>query len=690
MIGRVSALLVAAAVLQQAPPPPAPPTFQSATEVVEVDVVVHDKTGAFVRDLSIDDFAVEDEGRPQRVEQLYLHLMDAPPRRDALQPGSFVPRVERNTTGRTFVALFDSDHLTAGGFKRTRDAAAHLFDARFLDGVDLGGIVVDGRVVNNRLTRSRDELLKALKSASPALTKSSRMLDERQWPRMSDVEAIRIRVNMDDNVRREVIRRAMQDDPTARQELVETAVDVKAADLSASSQAQTNRTMQTAIGVLNGLERMPGRKTLLFLTEGFVADESWPLVKDAVARAARADVRVYSLDARGLDRGLRGGQDVNPGGQDAGQRLLEQLDFGGDAMNSLAVDTGGFVVRNANDFAPAIDRIVDDASNYYVLGYRPGVPQDGKFHRLSVKVKRPGVSVRARRGYVATPKPAAPTSTAERAAAPAEREGPGERDSSSPAARADAASTVQGDRSTAVPTEAAEPTLTNAPLAQGLRFRPDAASHVDMLLKGETADAAAQSGWEAYQRGDVAAARSFLSVAAAAASAHPWVHYALGLSQYALRDFKESAAEWEAVRRAEPAFEPVYFDLVDSYLQLHEHDEAVKVLRAARERWPRDPEVYDALGVVQTSRGVIDDAVKAFQDAVALAPQSAVSQFNLGRALEMRYTRTRRYVQQLQRWVSNERDRSAAIEHYKACIALGGPFAQAAQEGVTRLDWKVQ
>jgi VWFA-related protein len=669
------------------PPQPPPPTFQTSTDLVEVDVVVHDRTGAFVPDLAVDDFVVEDEGHPQHVEQLFLHLMSLPAGRGpgAPAPGAGAAPAAEAPTGRAFVVLFDSDHLSNGGFKRTRDAAVHLFDGSFRDGADLGGVVVDGRIVNNRLTRSRKELLDALKNARPASTKTSRLMDERQWPRMSEIEAVRIRVNMDTNVRQEVIRRAMEDDPNARAELVETMVDVKATDLSASAQVETRRTVQTAIALMNGLEKLPGRKSVLLLTEGFLADESWPLVKDAVGDAARADVRIYSLDARGLDRGVRGGQDVNPGGQDAGQRLLAQLDFGGDAMNSLAVDTGGFVVRNTNDFARAVDRIVDDSSNYYVLGYRPTTAQDGKFHRISVRVQRKDVAVRARRGYVATSKPVNATVPPERAepaaAAPSAAPAPNFTEPAASAPRAESAS--PGSAATA----SGEATVTNVAPAQGLRFRPDAGRHVDLLLKNDTPDAAAKTGWDAYQRGDLAAARAALTTAAASPSAHPWVHYALGMSEYALREFKDASAEWEAVRRAEPAFEPVYFDLVDGYLQLREHEEAIKVLRAARERWPADPEVYNALGVVQTARGVVDDAVKAFEEAVKLAPNDAVSQYNLGRALEMRYTRTRRYVQQLRRWVSNDRDRAGAIEHYKACIALGGAFVQQAEEGVGRLNW---
>jgi len=93
------------------------------------------------------------------------------------------------------------------------------------------------------------------------------------------------------------------------------------------------------------------------------------------------------------------------------------------------------------------------------------------------------------------------------------------------------------------------------------------------------------------------------------------------------------------------------------------------------------------MGVVHTTRGSLDDAVKAFQGAIAVAPRDAIGYYNLGRALEMRYYRSRRYVQQLRAWVSNEHDRDDAIENYNACLSIGGPYADEAQAGITRLDW---
>src|SRR5262249_59911219 len=121
-----------------------------------------------------------------------------------------------------------------------------------------------------------------------------------------------------------------------------------------------------------------------------IAEDWWALVTEVVRTRTRVNARVYTLDARGGDRGLVSIFDRTA--PDTTTRLLEQMDFGADSMNSLAVDTGGFVVRNTNQFDRAIARVADDVNNYYVLAYRPGTAPDGKFHRISVKVHRPGVA----------------------------------------------------------------------------------------------------------------------------------------------------------------------------------------------------------------------------------------------------------------------------------------------------------
>jgi tetratricopeptide (TPR) repeat protein len=141
------------------------------------------------------------------------------------------------------------------------------------------------------------------------------------------------------------------------------------------------------------------------------------------------------------------------------------------------------------------------------------------------------------------------------------------------------------------------------------------------------------------------------------------------------------------VRSSAAEFEPVYFDLIDAYLQQRDYDRATRVARAGLEHWPKDAEMYQALGVVQTGRGSLDDAIKSFRSALVIAPDDATAYFNLAKALELRYVKSRRYVEQLRRWVTNESDRTAAIENYRRHIDLGGAYAESARQGLQRLEW---
>ena len=165
------------------------------------------------------------------------------------------------------------------------------------------------------------------------------------------------------------------------------------------------------------------------------------------------------------------------------------------------------------------------------------------------------------------------------------------------------------------------------------------------------------------------------------------MHYALGQSSYALKQYRDAVNAWERVRASNPEFEPVYFDLVDGYLQGKDYDQAIRIMRAAGERWPHDPEVFNALGVVQVARGALDDAVGSFQQAVRAAPQDGTGYFNLAKTLELRYGKSRHYIRPLGRWIANERDREAAVELYKRYLEIGGAFEASAREALARLEW---
>lgn len=112
-------------------------------------------------------------------------------------------------------------------------------------------------------------------------------------------------MNNDRDVLAAAVRRACEDDPAqCRVNDPTPDVQAKAGLMTDRGRAESNQTLQLLITLMNGLEKFDGRKTVLLLSEGFLADESWPLVQQAVSLAARASARIYTLDARGLEKGL--------------------------------------------------------------------------------------------------------------------------------------------------------------------------------------------------------------------------------------------------------------------------------------------------------------------------------------------------------------------------------------------------
>ena len=124
--------------------------------------------------------------------------------------------------------------------------------------------------------------------------------------------------------------------------------------------------------------------------------------------ANRANASFYPIDPRGLAvfdenivpaAGVGIGISANPTVGLVEDRA--RLNARNTSLRTLAEATDGIAVVDTNDLARGLRRIVDDLSSYYLLGYYSGGKLDGKFHSISVRVKRPGIQVRARRGYLA-------------------------------------------------------------------------------------------------------------------------------------------------------------------------------------------------------------------------------------------------------------------------------------------------
>jgi tetratricopeptide (TPR) repeat protein len=198
---------------------------------------------------------------------------------------------------------------------------------------------------------------------------------------------------------------------------------------------------------------------------------------------------------------------------------------------------------------------------------------------------------------------------------------------------------------------------------------------------------AASAGWSAYERGDVETAARELAKAATTADAQPWVPYVLGMSYLALQQFHDAAQSWEKVRQAAPDFETVYFNLADAYIGQRDESTAIRVLRDGERRWPADPEIKNAIGVIQVRRGALDAAIDSFEHARTTAPSDPLAYFNLGRAYQMRSVKRQRWVKEANRWMGGESDRQKAVSSFQQYLQLGGPYMQQAKEALSALGW---
>jgi len=668
---------------------PQQPLFRSGTELVQVDAIVRDGDGKFVSGLAADDFEVLEDGKPQPIQLFYL----------VTGPSSAVPRVvvpdgtfraPDQTARRVFTLIFDQDHLNFDPFRKAQNAAIAFFEEHFRPG-DVGGVVLEGTMANGRLTTIRRELIGLVRSARPHTDVRDRFVVFREWPRLeSEFEAKRIDAG-DDRALNDAVVRNCQERPQecARvgiAEQVENDLQWNSRRFLAEARVAASRIIETISAVTTGLGRMEGRKTVVIFSEGFLVDETRGVLAQVAARAARFGVTIYAVDARGLARsttGMTDASDVSPRLPPSGFDSLE------DGPNILSAETGGFVVRNRNDFVDALGEIAEDTSTYYVLGYSPANPTlDGKFRKIRVRVKWKGMDVRARKGYLATQLP--PPARVRRAQT----------------AAGTAPSPANPPRPAAPPpAPAAAPVDTIGPrafdhLVTVMFVRPEPETRVRELrsldpkvhasvspgaASASPPSSAAERGWERFQAGDVEAARRELAAAAAEPNAAPWVHYALGLSELALGHHREATAALENARSIEPEFEPAYFDLADGYLQMEEAKRAADVLRSATQRWPRDTDAWNALGVAEVHRGDLDAAIAAFRKATEIDARDSLAYFNLGRACEQRYEHSRRLDTSRRTTTSAESDRAAAKANYEKYLSLGGPYEAEARAGLSAL-----
>jgi VWFA-related protein len=421
------------------PAPQEPPVFRTSSDLVTIDAVVTDADGQPVTDLTAADFEVTVSGKRQPLDQaVYIRTQDQPKllaaARAAANQNSAAPEDERakspasralNANGttpdqvaRTIAIVVDDLGLSFRSMFDTRNAIHQYIDTQIEPG-DLVAIIRTAGGIGALQQFTTDKRLLHLAA------------DRLVW------------------------------DFRSRQGLgvFGPGETTGAEQLAALNSADWLQNSLASVGSLAALEfiaqgaaELPGRKCIVFFSEGFNqifndrqegSQRIWDAMARMLARANAAGVVINTVDSRGLvalgvpgpvfansdvrtrdgfrdpsitriegtsDAGSgngyldapghrMGAADTTNGRPFVGSRALTESQ---ESLRFIANQTGGLAVDSTNDLNHAVTRILDDQQGYYLLGYTapPGAARDGwDQNRVKVKVRRKGLQVRARQGF---------------------------------------------------------------------------------------------------------------------------------------------------------------------------------------------------------------------------------------------------------------------------------------------------
>jgi VWFA-related protein len=404
----------------QTPPQPQSPSGPDQTEVlrvytelVQTDVMVFDRQGNFVNDLKREDFELRIDGKPRPVE--FFEKVTAGSASEEAQlaaargahanpsngrAGNPAP-LDR---GRPIFFYVDDLHLELPGLTATKKLITRFIDLEMGQNDEAAIASASGQIgFLQQLTDNKSVLRAALERMKlrPYTVRDS------ERPVMTEYQALLITQN-DRDTTSYFVDETRRQFPGLTPESAQAMVEARARTLAQQGGRVTTNTLSGLEGLIKSASTLPGRKTVFFVSGGFLLDDlnsdSRYRLQRITSAAARSGTVIYSLDARGLVVGL---SDASSEGQfDLGGRLsrstMGEVSATQDGMNALAVDTGGRATFNTNSLEPGLKRALKDSSVYYLLAWKPdpASEQSSKFHRLEVKlVGRQNLNVQVRRGF---------------------------------------------------------------------------------------------------------------------------------------------------------------------------------------------------------------------------------------------------------------------------------------------------
>ncbi len=421
-----------------------PPTFRTEANFVRVDVYPT-KDGKPVLDLKSEDFEVFEDNAPQTV-QSFEHIVVTPagPQAQRSEPSSIEEsrQLVANPKNRVFVLFLDTFHVRVESGWHAREPLIRLID-RLLGPDDLVGVMTPKMSAADVVFARKTEVVASgLRTRWPWGQRGTIELEERE--RLYDACYPPVSGQMSATTAEMIARRRERATLDSLTELVHYLRDLREERKAIVTVTEGWLLFRPNANLTNltKSERVPGVDPISVGPDGRLTQktnrEGTPYSKtecdsdrmhlssmddaqyfrDLTDEANRGNATFYTVDPRGLPA-----FDTPMGAGPMSGELpihLDRLSLRArlDSLRTLADATDGIAVINNNDLDVGMKRISDDLTSYYLLGYySTNGKLDGRFHNIKVRVKRPGVNVRARKGYRAA-------TTSEVAAAKAASAGP--------------------------------------------------------------------------------------------------------------------------------------------------------------------------------------------------------------------------------------------------------------------------
>jgi VWFA-related protein len=380
------------------PPPDQQPIFRTGINFVRVDVIVTDRQGNPVADLTQQDFEVFEDGALQTIESFKFVKLDAIPRPEA-EPARPIrsdfdeEREAAREDVRLFAIFLDDYHVRRANSMSVREPLMKFIQTQLLP-TDMIAVMYPLTSLSElRFTRNHDVIARAVSQFEGRkydYTPRNEFEQRYAFYPATVVERLRNEVTFS-GLRALVTRLGSLREGRKSVILVsEGYSNVLPPQLRDPVAAIPGYRNPDRGNPLAG-ERDPRGETMNF----FANTELLSDLQRVFDAANRNNTAIYSLDPRGL---AAGEFDID---QNVGMQLdRNQLRQTTDTLRIMADETDGRAIVDRNDLDVGLRQVTRDSSAYYLIGYNSSeAPADGKFHEIKVRIKRPEVQVRARKGY---------------------------------------------------------------------------------------------------------------------------------------------------------------------------------------------------------------------------------------------------------------------------------------------------